>query len=249
MRRPIIAANWKMHKTVAEAEAFLAAFVPDVAGVAEVDIVVAPVFTALGAVGAKLTGTNVALAAQDVFYEEQGAYTGEVAPHMLTDVGCAYAIIGHSERRQYFGETDETVNKKIKAALAAGMKAIVCIGESLDERQSGRTNDVLARQLTGGLKEIALANVVIAYEPIWAIGTGVTATPEQAQETHLFIRNHIAGMYGKAEAEAVRIQYGGSVKPDNVDDLMSRPDIDGALVGGASLKPESFARLVKFKRS
>jgi triosephosphate isomerase len=248
MRRPFIAANWKMHKTVSEAEEFLAAFMPEVKDTSDADIIIAPVFTALQAVARKIKGSNVTLSAQNVFYEEKGAYTGEIAPGMLKDVGCEHAIIGHSERRQYFGETDETVNKKIKAANAAGLGAIFCIGESLDEREAGNTNQVLEGQLNGGLKDVDLEKVVIAYEPIWAIGTGVTATPEQAQDAHSFIRGHVASLYDKGKADAVRILYGGSVKPDNVDTLMARADIDGALVGGASLKPESFARLVNFKR-
>jgi triosephosphate isomerase len=205
------------------------------------------VFTALQAASERLRGTNVMLSAQDVFYEETGAYTGEISPLMLRDVGCEYAIIGHSERRQYFSETDETVNKKIKAALAAGVKAIFCIGESLEQREAGKTNDVLRGQLEGGLSGVGLEDIVVAYEPIWAIGTGVTATPEQAQDAHKFIRSRLADMYGEPKAGAVRILYGGSVKPENVKELMGRPDIDGALVGGASLKPESFVKLVKFR--
>jgi triosephosphate isomerase len=248
MRKPVIAANWKMHKTVAEAREFLKDFLPEVSGISDAEIVIAPVFTSLHAVSEALGGTNVSLSAQDVFYEEKGAYTGEVSPHMLRDVGCEYAIIGHSERRQYFGETDDTVNRKIKASLAAGLKVIFCIGESLEEREAGMTNEVLEGQLSGGLKEVDMDNVVVAYEPIWAIGTGVTATPEQAEEAHNFIRGRLAGPYGE-KAGDVRILYGGSVKPENVDTLMARPNIDGALVGGASLKPDSFASLVKFKRS
>jgi triosephosphate isomerase len=214
-----------------------------------VDIVIAPVFTALHAAAGKIKGSNVILSSQNVFYEEKGAYTGEIAPLMLKDIGCQYAIIGHSERRQYFGETDETVNKRIKAALAAGLKVIFCIGEMLEQREAGKTNDVLSEQLTGGLKEIGLDDIVIAYEPVWAIGTGVTATPEQAQETHKFIRGKLAGMYDADTADKVRVLYGGSVKPENVRELMGCPDIDGALVGGASLKPDSFEKLVKFKEA
>jgi triosephosphate isomerase len=168
---------------------------------------------------------------------------------MLKDVGCQYAIIGHSERRQYFGETEETANKRTKAALAAGLKVIFCIGETLEQREAGKTNSVLEEQLTGGLREIGLDDIVIAYEPVWAIGTGVTATPEQAQEAHKFIRGKLAGMYDQDKADKVRILYGGSVKPENVKELMDCPDIDGALVGGASLKPDSFEKLVKFKET
>jgi triosephosphate isomerase len=249
MRIPVIAANWKMHKTVLEALGFLDAFLPNVKDVSDVDIVIAPVFTALYASAEKLKGSNVILSSQNVFYEEKGAYTGEIAPLMLKDIGCEYAIIGHSERRQYFGETDETVNKRIKAALGAGLKVIFCIGEMLEQREAGKTNDVLDTQLTGGLKDIGLDDIVIAYEPVWAIGTGVTATPEQAQETHKFIRGRLAGMYDADTADKVRVLYGGSVKPENVRELMGCPDIDGALVGGASLKPDSFEKLVKFKEA
>lgn len=248
MRKPVIAANWKMHKTVAEAEEFLGAFLPEVGGVEDAEIVIAPPFTALEAASKRLEGTNVSLSAQNVFYEERGAYTGEISPVMIKDLGCEYTIIGHSERRQYFGETDEIINKKIKAALAHGLKVIFCIGETLDEREAGKTNDVLRGQLAGGLRDVEIDDIVIAYEPVWAIGTGVTATTEQAQDAHKFIRNELKAKYG-GKAEGVRILYGGSVKPDNVDDLMACPDVDGALVGGASLKPESFARLVKFRRS
>ncbi len=196
-----------------------------------------------------MAGTNVTLAAQNVFYEEKGAYTGEIAPNMLTDLGCVYVIIGHSERRQYFGETDETVNKRIKLALNNGLRVIFCIGETLEEREAGKTNDVLATQLGGGLKDLPLEQIVMAYEPVWAIGTGVTATTEQAQDAHAFIRDKLKKLYGEEKASAVRILYGGSVKPENVDELMACPDVDGALVGGASLKPESFAKLVNFRRS
>ncbi len=248
MRKPFIAANWKMNKTVPEAEAFLSEFLPEVSNVTDADIVIAPPFTALKTVGEKLKGTNVILAAQNVFYEEKGAYTGEISPSMLLDAGCSYVIIGHSERRQYFNETDEIVNKKIKTALKNGLKVILCIGESLAQRQEGKTNDVLKEQLTNGLKDVDIENIVIAYEPIWAIGTGVTATPEQAEDAHSYIRKEISSIYGN-KAEALRILYGGSVTPDNVNDLMTCPDVDGALVGGASLKPDSFSKIVKFKRT
>lgn len=249
MRRPVIAANWKMHKTISESSDFLNAFLPGVKDVSYVDIVIAPVFTALYAVAEKIKGSNVMLSAQNTFYEEKGAYTGEISPLMLKDIGCEFTIVGHSERRQYFGETDETVNKRIQAALGAGLKVIFCIGETLDLREAGKTNDVLDVQLTGGLKGIGLNDIVIAYEPVWAIGTGVTATPDQAQEAHKFIRGKLAEMYDPDTAEAVRILYGGSVKPENVKELMNCPDIDGALVGGASLKPDSFEKLVKFKEA
>ncbi len=243
-----MAANWKMHMTVPEALGFLEDFLPRVEGVTDAEIVVAPAFTALQPVGEKLRGTNVALAAQNVFYEEKGAYTGEIAPAMLADLGCEHVIIGHSERRQYFGETDETVNKRIKAAQKAGLKVIFCIGETLKQRESGKTNKVLNGQLAGGLRDMDVSGIMIAYEPVWAIGTGVTATPEQAQETQNHIRAELKAMYGDDKGDRTRILYGGSVKPDNVDDLMACADVDGALVGGASLKPDSFARLVNFKR-
>ncbi len=237
-----------MHMTVPEARAFLDGFLPQIKETSDVEALIAPPFTALQAVAEGIRGTGVLLGAQNVFWEEKGAFTGEIAPAMLKDVGCDYAIIGHSERRQYFGETDETVNKRIKAALGAGLKVILCIGELLEEREAGRTNDVLKTQLTGGLKDIAINNIVVAYEPVWAIGTGKTATPEMAQEAHAFIRSVLRDLYGD-KADAVRIQYGGSVKPENVVELMSCEDVDGALVGGASLKPDSFAKLVNYRRS
>lgn len=249
MRTPFIAANWKMHKTVSEALGFLDEFLPRAKDVSDVDIAIAPVYTALQAVAEKLKGTNVILSAQNSFYEEKGAYTGEISPLMLKDIGCEYTIIGHSERRQHFGETDETVNKRTRAALGAGLKVIFCIGETLKEREAGKTNDVLDVQLAGGLKDIGLDDIVIAYEPVWAIGTGVTATSEQAQDAHSFVRGKLANMYDAETAEKTRVLYGGSVKPENVKELMGRPDIDGALVGGASLKPDSFEKLVKFKEA
>lgn len=245
-RKPFIAANWKMNKTIAEAAEFFEAFIPAVKDVSDVDILVAPPFTSLAIAAQKLKGTNILLSSQNVFFEEKGAYTGEIAPVMLTDIGCAYAIIGHSERRQFFGDTDEVVNKKVKAALKAALKVILCIGESLAERQSGNTNSVLKRQLNAGLNDVSIDNIVIAYEPIWAIGTGVTASPEQAQETHAFVRSELKAMYAD-KADGVRILYGGSVTPDNVKTLMACADVDGALVGGASLKPDSFTKLVRFK--
>lgn len=247
MRKPLIAANWKMHKSLGEAEAFMDEFIPMISGVDDVDVVIAPVYTALDRVRAKLGTSGIGLSAQNVYFEKSGAFTGEISAEMLRDAGCEYAIIGHSERRQFFGDTDESVNRKVRAALEAGLKVIFCIGESLKQREAERTNDVITGQLKGGLKEIDLTDVVIAYEPIWAIGTGVTATPEQAQEAHHFIRGQIANMYDDTTAASTRILYGGSVKPENVKTLMDCPDIDGALVGGASLKPDSFAMLVRFK--
>ncbi len=243
MRKPFIAANWKMNKTVEETESFINDFLPMVKDITDVDILIAPPFTSLGAASRLLKASNVMLAAQNVYYEESGAYTGEVSPAMLLSAGCSCVIIGHSERRQFFSETDEIVNKKIKLARKNGLDVILCMGESLEERESSRTFEVLDKQLTGSLEGVSLDNVTIAYEPIWAIGTGKTATKEQANEAHAHIRNWLRK--NKDNADNVRIQYGGSVKPDNVVELMSQPEVDGALVGGASLKPDSFAALVK----
>ena len=249
MRTPVIAGNWKLFKTIAEATAMVNELKPLVAGTAGVEIVVAPVFTALSRVADALSGSNVRLAAQDCYWEEEGAYTGEVAPKLLADAGCSHVIIGHSERRQYFGETDETVNKKAKAALAAGLTAIVCVGETLAEREADKTFAVIETQLKGALAGFTadmLAKCIIAYEPVWAIGTGKTASDDQAQEVHVFIRTLLATLFGQAAAESIRILYGGSVKPDNVKGLMSQADIDGALVGGASLKADTFAAIANF---
>lgn len=249
MRTPVIAGNWKLFKTITEATAMVSELKSLVAGTADVEIVVAPVFTALSRVADVVSGSNVRLAAQDCYWEEEGAFTGEVAPKLLVDAGCSHVIIGHSERRQYFGETDETVNKKTKAAIAAGLTAIVCVGETLAERESDRTFAVIDTQLKGSLAGFSadmLARTIIAYEPVWAIGTGKTASDAQAQEVHAFIRTLMAQLFGQAAADSIRILYGGSVKSDNVKGLMTQPDIDGALVGGASLKAESFAAIVKF---
>jgi triosephosphate isomerase len=248
MRRPILAANWKMHKTIAEAVAFAKTFVPLVSTAGDVEIVLAPPATALSSVGRELAGSRVQLAAQNVHPERQGAFTGEIAPPMLVEVGCAYGIIGHSERRQIFGETSAFVAKKAAALLAHGIRPILCVGETLEEREAGRTFGVLEEQLAGSLAEVDAARaeaVVIAYEPVWAIGTGRTATPAIAQEAHAMIRGWLAERFPDAGAK-MRIQYGGSVKPENAAELMAQPDIDGALVGGASLEPESFARIVRF---
>jgi len=242
MRRPLIAANWKMNKTISETEEFINAFLPLVKDVNEVDILIAPPFTSLDAASRLLRSTNVILAAQNVFYEEKGAFTGEISPSMLLSAGCSCVIIGHSERRQYFGDTDEVVNRKIKLARANGLDVILCVGESLAERESEKTFAVVNNQLSGSLKDLSLDGITIAYEPIWAIGTGKTASKEQANEVHMYIREWLNK--NKKGADKVRIQYGGSVTPDNIESLMSQPDIDGALVGGASLKPDSFAKLV-----
>lgn len=249
MRKPVIAGNWKLFKTITEAVALVSELKPLVASNSGVEIVVAPVFTALSSVKSVIDGSNIKLAAQDCYWEEEGAFTGEVAPKLLKDAGCSHVIIGHSERRQYFGETDLTVNKKAKSAVAAGLTAIVCVGETLAERESEQTFSVIEQQIQAGLEglaEAAFATVIIAYEPVWAIGTGKTASDAQAQEVHSFIRQLVARQFGHSVADAVRILYGGSVKPDNVKSLMAQPDIDGALVGGASLKADSFAAIVSF---
>ncbi len=250
MRTPIIAGNWKMYKTVGEAVDLVKALLGGLQVGKDREVVVCPPFTALYAVRPLLVGTGVALGAQNVYYEREGAYTGEVAPGMLVDVGCSYVIIGHSERRQYFGETDADVNRKLHAARAAGLRPIVCVGESKPQRDAGEAEPIVTGQVRAALEGVSaeqMADVVIAYEPIWAIGTGDTATPADAQAMHLAIRHTLAELYGDAVAQTVRIQYGGSVKPDNIDDLMAQPDIDGALVGGASLKAESFLRIVHYQ--
>jgi triosephosphate isomerase len=249
MRTPVIAGNWKLFKTIGEAVALVSDLKPLVAGANGVEIVVAPVFTVLSRVADAAAGSSIRLAGQDCFWEEEGAFTGEVAPKLLRDAGCSHVIIGHSERRQYFGETDETVNKKTRAAVAAGLTAIVCVGETLAERESDRTFEVIETQIKGGLTGLsveAFKQVVIAYEPVWAIGTGKTASDGQAQEVHAFIRDLVAKLFGQPVADAIRILYGGSVKPENVKGLMAQSDIDGALVGGASLKADSFAAIVNF---
>ncbi|MDJ0850227.1 MAG: triose-phosphate isomerase [Myxococcota bacterium] len=245
MRRPILAANWKMHKTAAEAVEFAEKFLPLVEGV-EADVVIAPPFTALDRLSQALAGSAVALAAQNVNPAPKGAFTGEVAPGMLVELGCRYAIVGHSERRAIYGESSALVARKAAALLEVGIRPIVCVGETLAEHESGRTHEVVREQLTASLAEVPEGHgeeVVIAYEPVWAIGTGKTATPEIAQDVHGSIRTILGSRFGDAGAK-IRIQYGGSVKPDNVDALRAQPDIDGALVGGASLEPDSFARLV-----
>jgi len=249
-RRPILAGNWKMNMTATQARELASKLIPLVAAVKDRDIVLAPPFTALSAVAEAIKGTNVSLSAQNLHWEDKGAFTGEISAEMLLDLGCRYVIIGHSERRQYFGETDESVNKKVKQALKKGLLPILCVGETLAEREAGMLKDIIGRQVTVGLKDISvddMKKVVIAYEPVWAIGTGKTATPEQANEVHALIRQKVKALYSTEIAEGLRIQYGGSVTPENVSTLMAMPDIDGALVGGASLKPESFAALVNFK--
>ncbi len=248
MRKPIIAGNWKMNKTVAEAVALAEDIKRDLANCNEVDVVLCPPFTALKAVSDAVTGTHLDLGAQNMHWEASGAYTGEVAPGMLREVFCHYVILGHSERRTYFHETDEIVNKKVKAALAANLRPIVCVGELLEERDAGQTEAVVEKQLRGSLADLTSrewADVVIAYEPVWAIGTGRTATPEQAQEAHAFIRSVVKSMADESLADSVRIQYGGSMKPSNAGDLLGQQDIDGGLIGGAALEARSFVDIVK----
>ncbi|MCA6079446.1 MAG: triose-phosphate isomerase [Endomicrobium sp.] len=250
MRKPLMAGNWKMNKTVPEAINVVKSLKSAVASVSGVEILICPAFTALYAVSDEIKGSNISLGAQNLFWEAKGAFTGEISLEMLKDAGCSYVIIGHSERRQHFGETDETVNKKTKAALAAGIIPVVCVGETLKEREDNVTFKVIEKQVRVGLSGISpqqASLAVIAYEPVWAIGTGKTATPDQAQEVHSFVRKIYEQMY-KESAEKVRILYGGSVNPNNVSDLMKKTDIDGGLVGGASLEAESFAKLVEYSK-
>jgi triosephosphate isomerase (TIM) len=244
-RRPLIAGNWKMHKTLAEARALARDIRQGLAPGGRAEVALAPPYTALTAVAGELAGSDIRLAAQNAFWEKQGAYTGAISPAMLADVGCQYVIIGHSERRQHFGETNDTVNRRFKAVLENGLAVILCVGETLDERESGQTFKVVRMQLTEGLAGIAPGadRLVIAYEPVWAIGTGKTATPQQAQEVHAFLRSLLREFRGSA-AEEIRIQYGGSVTPDNANTLLAQPDIDGALVGGASLRAELFLPII-----
>ncbi|MFA6075387.1 MAG: triose-phosphate isomerase [Negativicutes bacterium] len=249
MRTPIIAGNWKMHKTVAETKATVKALAALVADVKNVEIVVCPPFTALAAAAEAACCTNIAIGSQNIFWEEKGAFTGEIAPNMLVEAGCKYAVVGHSERRQYFGETDETVNKRVKAALKHNLIPILCVGETLAQREAGITQEICATQTRGGLSGLTaeeVAGLVIAYEPVWAIGTGKTATSKDANDVCAFIRREVATVFGQTAADAVRVQYGGSVKADNASELMAMSDIDGALVGGASLNAEDFAKIVKF---
>lgn len=237
-----------MNMHIGEAVALVNDLKPLVAGIDGVDIVVCPVFTALHAVSQTIDGTNIQLGAQNCYTKESGAYTGEVSPQFLQDAGCSWAIIGHSERRQYFGESNAFLNEKLKFALSAGLKVMFCIGETLEERESGKMDDVLRSQVLeglAGLSEADFASVSIAYEPVWAIGTGVTATPEQAEDAHAFVRNLVKEQFGPSVADNVRIQYGGSMKPDNAAELMAKPNVDGGLIGGASLKADSFAAIVK----
>lgn len=249
-RQPIMAANWKLHKTVAEARHFIDVLKAGTTALEGVDVVIAAPFTALYAMSKSLQGTSIHLAAQDVFWESYGAYTGEISASMLVDVGCSHVIIGHSERRQCFGETDATVQRKVQASLVAGLYPIVCIGETLEQRQAGETLNIVETQIRSGLAGCdadQASRLVLAYEPIWAIGTGVTATPAEAQDVHRQIRYLLAEIWGEATAQELRVQYGGSVKPDNVAALMTEADIDGALVGGASLEADSFMQILTYR--
>jgi len=247
-RRLLIAANWKLNKTIAETEQFGKTFAQQIRTISEVDTVVCPPFTALKALDCVLSGSNVALGAQDVFWVEGGAYTGEISSSLLKDVGCKYVIIGHSERRKYFNELDEFVNKKTLAALKNNLVPIVCVGETLAERQENKTEQVLLTQVKGAFVNFTAEQAMkvgVAYEPVWAIGTGNTASPQQAQEAHSFIRKILKADFGNDVAGRIRILYGGSVKPDNTKELMAQPDIDGALVGGASLDVVSFIEITR----
>jgi triosephosphate isomerase (TIM) len=249
MRRPVIAGNWKMYKTQKEAADFVRKFAPLVAASTHCDIILAPPFTAIAAVVDAAAGSAITVAGQNGYWAAEGAFTGEVSMKMLVDAGCKVVILGHSERRQFFGDTDETVNRKTKAALEAGLTPIVCVGESLAERESNRTEEVLQCQCEGSLTALTaseFSRILLAYEPVWAIGTGRTATPEMAAAAHQHIRARVAAQFTPERASALRILYGGSVKPDNIKGLMAQVEIDGALVGGASLDPQSFASIVNF---
>jgi triosephosphate isomerase (TIM) len=249
MRKKLIAGNWKMYKNPDETQTFFRDFLPLVAGHTRDEIVICPPYIDLCAAVQATKGTNVAIGAQDLYWEKEGAYTGEICPRMLLDVGCTHVIVGHSERRQYFGETDDIVNFKLKAALEGGLTPILCVGEVLEEREAGLTEDVLRRQCLRALHALSTkkaGKLVVAYEPVWAIGTGKTATPQLASEAHVLIRGEAAKAFGQQFADKLRILYGGSVKPENVKALMAEEEIDGALVGGASLDPKSFAAIVKY---
>lgn len=249
-RLPFIAANWKMFKTVGESVAFMDTLQKEVGACSDREVVIAPPFTALAAVGKAIHTPGFSLAAQNCHFEEKGAFTGEISPVMLKDCGCAYGIVGHSERRHVFGETDEVIRKKVAALFRHSIVPILCVGEQLAEREAGKTFQVVGTQLSEALEGLVrdeAARIVVAYEPVWAIGTGRTASPDQAQEVHAFIRQALATRYDKEIANAIRILYGGSVKPDNVDALMARADVDGLLVGGASLETGSFQRIVQFQ--
>ncbi len=252
MRRRVITGNWKMHKTIREAVDFVEKFKPWVARIGHCEVIVAPPFTALRAVAEAVKGSQIGVAAQDVHWDKEGPHTGDVSPMMLLDAGCTHVIIGHSERRQEHSETDEQVNRKLKAVVAAGLTAVVCVGETLAQREKGETREVLQRQFQGGLDGLTppeFSRIMIAYEPVWAIGTGRTATPEMAAESHRYLRQLARQKFSQSEASQVRILYGGSVKPDNIGGLMAQEEIDGVLVGGASLDVESFVSIVNYRRT
>ncbi|MGC1105903.1 MAG: triose-phosphate isomerase [Candidatus Acidiferrales bacterium] len=249
MRRPVIAGNWKMYKTQAETRDFFRVFTPLVSATKHCEIIVAPPFTALATAVESARGSAIAIAAQDAYWESEGAFTGEVSMRMIIEAGCRAVILGHSERRRYFGETDATVNRKLRAALAASLQPIVCVGETLEEKEAGHTERVLNAQFLGAtaaLTPAEFSRILLAYEPVWAIGTGRTATPETAGKSHGYLRRLAKERFGEENAAALRILYGGSVKPDNVRSLMAQEEIDGALVGGASLDPQSFSSIVNF---
>jgi triosephosphate isomerase len=249
MRKPIIAGNWKMYKTIPEAKLLVSGLMEKLNGYTQVEVVFCPPFTALSAVKELVKGTPFGLGAQNLYFKEQGAFTGEVSPLMLKDIGCDYVIIGHSERREYFGETDASVNLKVKAALAVGIKPIICVGETLAQREAGETNALVKRQTEQALADIdpeVIPDIVIAYEPIWAIGTGKSSNGNDANQVIGVIRSTVAGKFGNDAAQKMRIQYGGSVKGENIKEFMDQPEIDGALVGGASLEVEPFTKIVKF---
>lgn len=248
MRKLFIAGNWKMNASTSETETLLEDLIAQVSDVQDIDIAVCPPCVYLHKAIYMTKDSPIEVGAQNCYMESKGAFTGEIAPEMLKDVGCRYVIIGHSERRHIFGETDDMINRKVKKALSSGLHVILCIGELLEEREAGKTESVVEGQLDGGLKDLSetdLGKITLAYEPVWAIGTGKTATPDQAQEVHAFIRNWIQNKYGSSVSENIRIQYGGSVKPENAKELLEQPDIDGALVGGASLKADSFSAIIK----
>lgn len=247
-RRLLIAGNWKLHKTIGESIGLVDQLKSSLSSTPNCEIVVAPPFTALASVHRLLKNSFIKLAAQNVYWENQGAFTGEISAPLLADCGCSYVIVGHSERRQLFGETDEDVSRKVRAVLAANMGVILCVGETIEERKLGKTTEIALNQVKLALRNLPLSqlpNVVIAYEPIWAIGTGMTASPEDAEEVQLAIRQEVAKLFEQKLADAIRILYGGSVKPENAASLMAKPNVDGALVGGASLKPDSFLPIVK----
>lgn len=248
MRKPIIAGNWKLNKTIPEAIQLVNGIKRETYNINTVDIVVCPPFTALSEVSGMINDTNIKLGAQDLFWEEKGAYTGEISAELLKDAGCKFVIVGHSERRKFFNETNQNINKKVKAAINNELIPIMCVGEKLEERESSKTFNIVEEQIKGGLDGISkedIIKVIIAYEPVWAIGTGKNATPQQAEEVHKFIRKLISDIYDAKVSSILRIQYGGSVSPDNIEELIKEEDIDGALVGGASLKIDTFTQIIK----